>query len=173
MVAEPIRERQPLDRATVQRWVAEYVKGGDDPWQASRRVLQDVCESGLAEDLLALLGPAPIHQLWAGGQPKTTPRQPNRLAPEPIRRVDPAQLQESTAMLDGLDKVGGRWVRLGDMTKALCLQASRQYKQAALESAQTARFYYALAQALPERKTVREQFTDADVLRLFDEAKPS
>jgi hypothetical protein len=172
MVAEPIRERQPLDRATVQRWVAEYVKGGDDPWQASRRVLQDVCESGLAEDMLRLLGPAAIRAIWADGQPRPRP-QPVTMPSPPARRGDPAQLQESTAMLDGLDKVGGRWVRLGDMTKALCLQASRQYKQAALDSAQTARFYYALAQALPERKTVREQFTDADVLCLFDEAKPS
>lgn len=169
-----LRDDQGLTTEAISRWVQAYIDQGMKPIAAANAVIHDVCESGLQEDLLLLIGPSPVCLLWMQSKRGThrvpAPAPPVLMHVAAPRRVDTAQLQTSTSLLEGLEKVGDSWVRIGDLTGAQCREVARQLKTKALEVAQNARYYHALGQALKDGETVRQRFGEDDLIRLFAEA---
>lgn len=169
-------QNQGLSGEVVTRWVQEYIDQGRRPIEAAQHVLNDICDSGLTEDALRLLGPGPLCLLWKQNREKPATK-PHRAPPEPFvmpapptRRVDTERLKESSSLLEGMYQIGGRWVRLGDMDKAICRAAAQQFKAKALEQAHEARYFHALAKDLNGGERVRQRFDDAALLRIWEVA---
>lgn len=168
-----------MTRREVADLVAAYVRNGMTAWAASERVIDDLMKLGLQDALIGALGPGALVDVWKsssseGFQRKTKtfrpPPEPIVMPAPPSRRIEIEALKESTSLLEGMQQVGGRWVRLGDMDKSLCRAASQEYKEKALDHAHNARYFHALAKALDGGETIRQRFDDASLMRLWEVA---
>lgn len=175
MVAE--LKPQPTGRREFADLVAAYVRTGMTAVDAAARVIEDIRNLGLQDALIDALGPEALVHLWrnAGAeQRRQEPKAPRRVI-EPVvmpmpasrRRIDLDALKDDASLLEGTYQIDGRWVRIGDMDKSACRAAAKFFKGEALENAQNARYFHALAQALSGGETVRQRFDDDGLMRLW------
>jgi hypothetical protein len=73
--------------------------------------------------------------------------------------VDVAQLASRHALLQSLFRVGGRWVRLGDLDKQQCRTLQLEYEAAADDARLKAIVFAQLGDGLDEGQTVRQRWT--------------
>jgi hypothetical protein len=175
MVAE-LKPPKRLAPADVRDLMRGYLRQGKTAHDAAAAVIADMRAVGLTDELLDVVGPAGIAAIWRAGGEKIA--RPRVLRPEiepfvrpgapPQRRVDVAQLQANTSLLEGMHQIAGRWVRLGDMDRVACRAAALHFKATCLEHAHQARYFYELAKALNGGEQVRQRFDDAALMRLWD-----
>lgn len=184
MVAMLASETQEITRDGVTRWVQGYIDMGMDPNDAFDRVFQEIVENGHAAELAELHGSVLVGDIWRGYNSTLRPRHVRsdrsavtfRQMPPPIEGapapVVPLDTLKKSSMLDCLEKINGRWVRVGDMDAALCEAAAKQYRKSARTYEHNARYFLALGAAIKEGGTVGEKFDDAKLSRLFKITQP-
>jgi hypothetical protein len=168
-------EATPLTQDDIVARVRVYVEQNVVPFVAAERVIRDLCREGYQDELLALIGPSPIFELYAtaGVSRDGKRRMADGGARGQQRRVERDALMKAGSLLESLVEVDGRWLRLGDLNRALCRRAAATHKRAALKVAHRARFYHAIArQIADERTSVRATFDDTALARIFEDTKP-
>ncbi len=135
----------------VQIWHAQQL--AEYSIRTSDRVAQSPREIRRAETTASMTTAAPA--------PAATDHASNGVSPVPprsaqvtqgTRRVGVGQLGTSSALLESLVQIEGKWIRLGDLDKRQCRALERQHRDAA-------NAFGRLADRLSEGQTVRQRWT--------------
>lgn len=194
MVANLQSDPNEVTRESITACVEGYISSGEQPNDAFRKVFEDLDLTGRLIDLARLLGPHLVGEIWRSRNSALRPanvgfefRRPSTpttdMSDVPQRRVPvttvaspspvlPIPTLAAKALVDGLYKIGGQWVRLGDMNKALCHAAFKQYRASAMSDEHNARYFRALEEALGEGEVVGQRFDDEKLMRIYRLAKP-
>lgn len=148
-----------------------YVQRNLSPMVAAERVITDLCREGLAQLLIEQFGPPVLFEVWEDSKRRPHAQQAQEAGERGrARQAELAALRAAGSLLESLVEVDGRWKRLGDLNRATCLKLAATSKRAALQIAQRARFYHAVAQQLQDGQTVRDRLDDEMLTRLRAEA---
>lgn len=146
---------------------------------SARTVLRRLRDEGFGHVLLDTFGERLIASLWRGRHPPpitpslapmAIPRTPMAGASttttahrRPASRAQFDALSDSAAVLEALVKVGGRWLRFGDLDRAHC-------RALASDARHKADFFACVGAALLPGQRVRERWSASDLARILAEA---
>jgi hypothetical protein len=197
-------QTQPMDvtRPNVVAWVQAYIDGGMHPNDAFRQVYDDMDRLGQLLDLVRLVGPSIVGDIWreanralrpssdgaifrtdtqtlqtdrdmAAATVSPSPQSAKTPIGPPPGPVIPIPTNRTKAYLDAMEKIGSEWVVVRNLTKSQCRALAKSYGNQATPLLHNKAYFLALEASLDnETQMVGEKFTDERLARLYRMTKP-
>ena len=162
-----VTETQVSLRQEIIRWVEEALAEGKEIAVAVERATERIVSEGYADDLIREYGPQLAREMWSS---YNRSRRSNAFQ-QGQRRVDLEALANDDSLLDTIWPVNGHHYRLGDMDKAVCGQAQREFGKQASALASDAQFFARLQQNLKGRHLVRDSFSNEQLRSLYEQCR--
>ena len=154
-------------REQVVDWVTEEMESGATLTDAAGHVVSRVIKERKGATFLMECGTVAVMDIWRADN-----AQQRHAAQRPgVRRVALGALQDKGSILESLHSVGDDWVRVGDMDRAMCREVQASFNKQAEGNLQQAQFFSRIADKLKDGQTVREVFTDDQLLSFVQEVR--
>lgn len=159
----------------VYEWMDAAAKAGVDTSDAIADVQERIIQAGLSEGFvrskigwngirLSYAYENRVQRVWSmghlgGGRVRSD---------VPERRIDTENLKTQAAIMESLHKIGGAWVRLGNMDAKDCARLATLHRKLSSTHAKTALAFEHLHKTLEEKGgLVEERFTEEQLKALF------
>jgi hypothetical protein len=147
----------------VLEWLDSAFTESGDLSTAAIMVADRIVKEHLSDAFVREFGPEVLAFWWRKGN-----RNERDMAMRPgMRRVDVEAVRESP--LEQLEKIGDRWVRVGDCNQEMCRELQRWYHRQGIGNLRKAYMFSKLADRLQGDKIVRETFSDDDLRNFLAE----